>query len=276
MKAFLNTTVTIMVGILLAMGFSSCESTTEDETTGTLSVIMTDAPFPTDLVAEANVTITELEARESGADDELGPYLTLSDSTQVFNLLELRNGVTTSLASLEVPVGTYDLFRLYVSEGEVIMKDGSSYDLKVPSGEQTGIKLFVSPAIEVAGALTSDLLLDFDVEKSFVAKGSKHNITGFNFKPVIRATNASVVGSLSGSVTDTLVVSLGNARVWVSQDSVISTTYTDEVTGEYTILGLDPGSYTASATLEDYDTMSVEIEIAAGSQTPVDFELTPQ
>ncbi|UCH10678.1 MAG: DUF4382 domain-containing protein [Fidelibacterota bacterium] len=276
MKTILRSTLTIMLSLVLALGFSACESTTDDDDTGTLSVTMTDAPFPTDLVAEANVTITELEAREKDVEDTHSPFLTLSDSTQTFNLLDLRNGVTTSLANLDVPVGTYDMFRLYVSAGEIILKDGTTYNLTVPSGAQTGIQLLVSPAIEVVGGLTADLLLDFDVEKSFVPKGPRTDLTGFNFKPVIRAVNASVVGSLAGRVTDALDVGLGDARVWVSQDTVFSTTYTDTTTGEYTILGLDPGSYTASATLEGYDTLSVEIEIVVGNETTRDFELTPQ
>ena len=264
----------LALGFILMGGFNGCSTPADDEA-GTLSVSLTDTPFPTGLVAEANVTIVKLEARAAGG-EEGSSYITLSEDTQTYNLLDLRNGITAGLAELEVPAGSYDLFRLYISDGNVVLKDGTTHNLTVPSGAQTGLKLFVSPAIEVVSGLTSDLLLDFDVEKSFVAKGGRNNLTGFIFKPVIRAVNASTVGRISGSVTDTAAVAaaLDNATVWVEQDTVVSTTYTG-ADGAYAILGLPAGSYTAYATLADYDTVSVNVDVAAGSQSPVEFELTP-
>ncbi|MCK4578353.1 MAG: DUF4382 domain-containing protein, partial [Candidatus Marinimicrobia bacterium] len=202
-------------------------------------------------------------------------FITLSEDSATFNLLDLRNGITTSLAELEVPAGSYGLVRIYVTGGSVVMKDSTVYDLKVPSGEQTGIALHINPALEVVSGITSDLLLDFDVEKSFVAKGGKNNINGFNFKPVIRAANVSTVGNVSGTVSDTAAVALENATVWVTQDTVISTTYSGD-DGGYAILGLPAGDYTASATLAGYDTVSVDVTVVAASQSPADFELQAQ
>ena len=123
--------------------------------------------------------------------------------------------------------------------------------------------------------LTSDLLLDFDVEKSFILKGNRDSIGGFLFKPVIRAVNASTVGRISGTVADTVAVALNNATVWVEQDTVVSTTYTG-ADGAYTILGLTAGTYSAYATRAGYDTVLVDVTVAAGSQSAAEFELTPQ
>lgn len=266
-----STNITILaLGVIIMAGFNGCGTPADDEA-GTLSVLLTDAPFPTDLIAEANVTIVKIEAREAGG-EEGSPYITLSDDRQTFNLLDLRNGVTESLAALEVPAGSYDLFRLYISDGNVVTNDSVIYDLKVPSSK---VKLFVSPAIEVVSGLTADLLLDFDVEKSYVLQGNRDSIGGFIFKPVIRATNASTVGRISGTVTDSAAVALNNATVWVQQDTVISTTYTG-TDGAYTILGLPAGSYSAYATLAGYDTVLVDVTVAAGSQSAAEFELTPQ
>lgn len=261
------------LSILLLAGFNACESAATDDM-GTLSVLLTDAPFPADLVAEANVTVTKIEVREAGS-SEASPYTTLTEEIQSYNLLDLRNGVTASLASLDVPVGSYDLLRIYISEGSVVMKDSTTFNLTVPSGAQTGLKLFISPAIVVTGGLTSDLILDFDVEKSFVSQGQGDTINGFLFKPVIRATNASTVGSLAGSTTDTSAVAIANARVWVEQDTVVANSYSD-ASGSYAILGLSAGAYAANATATGYDTVSVSVDIGAGSQTSASFELTPQ
>ena len=145
----------------------------------------------------------------------------------------------------------------------------------VPSGAKTGLKIFVSPAIDVTGGLTSDLILDFDVEKSFIAQGHGEKVNGFLFKPVIRATNTSVAGRLAGGVTDTSAAAIANARIWAEQDSVIANSYSD-ASGNYVIMGLSEGTYTANATATGYDTVSVSVDITAGSQTSADFELTPQ
>ncbi|MCH7574380.1 MAG: DUF4382 domain-containing protein [Candidatus Marinimicrobia bacterium] len=265
--------VTLGLLALLIAGLGACDSISSDDV-GTLSVSLTDAPFPTDLVAEANVTVTKLEVREAGGTGG-SPFIILTETVQSYNLLDLRNGVTAALASLDVPVGSYDLLRIYISEGSVVMKAGPTYNLTVPSGAQTGLKLFISPAIDVTGGLTSDLILDLDVEQSFISQGQGDGITGFLFKPVIRVANASTVGSLAGSTTDTSAIAIADARIWVAQDSVVANSYSD-ANGNYAILGLPSGTYTASASATGYDTVVVSIDIGAGSQTTASFELTAQ
>lgn len=260
--------------VVIVLGFTGCIDPAAETTTGTLNVILTDAPFPTDQVAEANVTIVMLEARAKSDGNGSSPYVVLSEEINTYNLLDLQNGVTASLASLDIPIGSYDLIRLYVSAGDVVMNDGTVHTLTVPSGAQTGIKLFIDPPIDVTGGLTSDLLLDFDVANSFIAQGNQ-NITGFLFRPTIRAVNASTVGSLAGGVTNTSAVAIVGAQVWVVQDTVVTAAFSDS-TGFYTILGLPPGAYTANATISGYDTVSVSVDIGAGSQTSVSFELTQQ
>lgn len=283
---------------------------------GTLKVQMTDAPFPHDLVAEANVTIFKIDARykseemememESESESETedattdtyeedghSSFITLMEDEKNINLLDLINGVTEDLVNTKVPVGTYDLIRVYVKGVNIVLVDGRTFDLKVPSGEQTGIKVFIKPGIVVNGELTSDLLLDFDVSKSFVPKGSRKDftgITGFNFKPVIKACNKSTAGTLSGKVFTTnqedLVVGLKGAQVDVylaeelepipaEEPEPYRTTSTDE-DGAYTVLGLEAGSYKVVVELDGYEMLTEEavaVEIVAANKTIQDFEL---
>jgi len=243
---------------------------------GTLVVRLTDAPFPIDLVDEANVTINKIELRESADGDD--PFLTLIEDVELpFNLLDLQNDVTGDLVQIEIPVGSYNLVRLYVSEANVILKDGTNFDLTVPSGAQTGIKIFIEPAIEVVGGLTSELLLDFDVSKSFVVQGDPNTpagINGFIFKPVIRGVNMSTAGRITGTVVDTTSTILENAAVWVEQDSVVSMTFTD-TNGYYALIGVTAGNYSIYTTKADYDTVSTSgLIVVAGNETQQDFELT--
>ena len=58
--------------------------------------------------------------------------------------------------------------------------------------------------------------------------------------------------------------------------SVISSTDSD-LNGSYALIGLPAGTYSAFATKEEYDTVTVpNVEVIAGNQTLQDFTLTQQ
>ena len=266
----------ILSMIFLLFGCSD-NNDTANGGTGTLSIQLTDAPFLYDMVAEANVTIFKIDARYKGAveTDSLladgNSFITLSEEEVPINLLELTNGITENLVNLEVPAGTYDLVRVYVKGVNVILNDGTVYDLNVPSGEQTGIKVFIQPGLVVQGGLSSDLLLDFDVSKSFVAKGGRNNLSGFNFKPVIKASNLATAGTLKGLVTtteDNISVGLEGAQVSVIVADTINTTTFSDIDGSFVIMGLQEGSYDLLVALEGYTSERKEgIAIVASNNT---------
>ncbi|MGB5434541.1 MAG: DUF4382 domain-containing protein, partial [Maribacter sp.] len=88
----------------LALVFSCSDENDSGDQTGKLVVQLTDAPFPHDLVAEANVTIFKIEARykkdvlESDMEGtameegEGSPFIVLMEEEIQVNLLELTNG----------------------------------------------------------------------------------------------------------------------------------------------------------------------------------------
>ena len=269
----------MIISLLLIGGLVTCEMATQQEEsdgeTGMLSVLLTDAPFPIDMVSAAEVSIDSVVIRHTGESEEGPPFITLSTESETYNLLTLQNGVTATLAELEVPTGEYDLVRLYVEKASITLKNGSSYDVFVPSGKQTGIKLFIDPPISVQSDLTAELLLDLDVSKSFILRGNLHTpagINGFNFKPVIRATNLSTAGRITGTVMDsTRSPVTDTTQVWAAQDTVVSNTFTDS-TGAYTLIGLPEGMYTVGAIIHD-DTVSISgVEVNAGNATKQDIQ----
>ncbi len=273
----LNIVLALFAGFLMIATMGCQKDEITGDTTGKLIIKVTDAPFPIDTIESAVVTITKVEVRNQ--EDTAGyPFLTLMEDSIEFNLLELRNGVTAELVDHELPVGTYDLVRLYVDKASLKIKEGDTYHVKVPSGQQTGIKIFIDPPFRIEGGLVTELLLDFSLEKSFVLKGNMNTpagINGFNFKPVIRAVNNTTAGVLAGTVSDTAMMALKSASVWIEKDSVIATAFTDS-TGFYSILGIPEGFYSVYASKENYDTVMVEdLEIVAGNQTTQDFVLTP-
>ena len=267
-----------VLGILFSTGCKDLDDVNDQK--GNLVIKLTDAPFPVAMIDAATVFISKVEIRKACECEEEGsPFMVLAefDPPEEFNLLELRNGVTADLVETEIEPGDYDLIRLYVDHAGLQVKDGEDFLLKVPSGAQTGIKIFLEPALQVVGGLSTDVLLDVNVDSSFILKGNLNSpagIKGFNFKPVIRAVNNTTAGSVAGVVTNS-DTAIHNASVWIEQEEVITTAYTDEE-GYYAIPGMPAGLYTLSATMEGFNTVIVEgLEVVAGNRTVQDFTLTP-
>lgn len=275
--------IPVIVATLMVLAFSSCQEEFVDERldpigekSGDLIIRLTDAPFPTDLVAEANVTVNKIDIRKTNEDDGY-PFITISEEEQTFNLLELTNGVTAILADTAIDSGSYNLIRLYVSDANVMLSDSTIYDLKVPGGAQTGIKVNINPAVTIGDESTPEVLLDFDVSRSFVVKGNPNTpagIKGFNFKPVIKATTLSTSGTLEGKVTDNNDEAISGAQVALyAADTVYTTSFTGD-NGGYAILGIDPGTYKVEFTKVDFkDTIVDNVAIAAATTTELDVKM---
>ena len=248
---------------------------------GHLVIKLTDAPFPFEMIEAARVNITKVEIRKvCECEEEEYPYmeLPLPDDSNGFNLLELRNGVTADLVDMGIEPGNYDLIRLYVDEAALKVKDGDEYKVKVPSGQQTGIKVFMEPALKVVSELTTEVVLDFNLEKSFVLKGNANTpagIKGFNFKPVVKAVNNTTEGTLAGEVFDaeTEDLLLG-ISVWIEQDETqIASASTNEL-GYYAISGVPAGFYEVIAGSDGFYNDTVEsVEIVEGNLTVQNFTL---
>jgi hypothetical protein len=262
--------------VATAFIMSGCTKTTDVPGTGKLVVKLTDDPFNISYVESATVIITKIEVRKTGQENG-NPFMVVSDDTLTFDLMKLRNGITKDLPSIDLPAGSYDLIRLYVEEAGLKIKgQPGDYNVKVPSGKQTGIKVFITPAIHVEGGLTSELLLDFDLARSFVMRGNMAHsagVNGFIFKPCIRATNNSTAGRIEGQVSDTLKVKIKEAKLWVKKDTVMATAYADTL-GHYAFIGIPAGTYSVFATKTGYDTVSYTgVKVFEANRTILNFIL---
>jgi uncharacterized repeat protein (TIGR02059 family) len=200
----------------------------------------------------------------------------LSVTPVTVDIFQLRNGISQELVNLDIPAGDYDLVRLFVDEGNLKLKDiDQTFNMKVPSGEQTGIKVFINPVIHVEGGISAELLLDFDLSKSFVMRG-KDARNGFLFKPVIRATNNSTAGRIEGVVTDNSDAKVGieNATVSFQKDANDPVTALTDASGHYVFIGVPAGTYSMSATKENYEPVSVDaVVVIAGNKVTQNFVL---
>jgi hypothetical protein len=249
--------------------------TTVTSKKGTLVLKLTDAPFPISFIKEANVIITKIEIRKTNEKDSV-PYLTLTEKPDTFNLVNLRNGITKEIVKLDIPAGSFNQVRLYTGDASMVLTNGDKYHLKIPSGPQTGIKIFIDSPVIITGGISSEILLDFDLEKSFNVQGNPETpagIKGFHFQPVIRAVNNSSAGRLVGIVKNDSLKVMVNAKLWLKKDTILSSTFSN-ADGTYALIGIPAGTYSAFATKEGYDTVSVSnVKIVAANQTALNFTL---
>jgi len=191
-------------------------------TTGALKLSVTDAPV--DSAQEVWVQFRAVEFKPEGG----APVMQeLKDAQGVaaprrINLLPLQNGRTSVLLDgVQLPAGNYEWLRLIVdNESNVrdsyIMVDGNECELRIPSGDESGLKLIRGFTLPAGGSLA--LTADFDLRKSIRQppgqQGMGVNCTqGYLMKPVLRLVRDSEAGAITGRVDPTLLAAAGCTRM---------------------------------------------------------------
>lgn len=147
----------LLMGILLPVLCFTIFSCKKENSTSQLNVRMTDAPAVYDQV---NVDVREI--RVNMKDDSTG-WVTLNTNARVYDLLSLKNGVDTLIASGTVQTGSVKEIRLVLGSNNSIVVAGVTYPLVIPSGEESGLKLKVDKKIN---ASVETLLVDFNADLS--------------------------------------------------------------------------------------------------------------
>jgi hypothetical protein len=284
MKNLVKASMMLLAVFLLVTNACNKIDDSEKSGKGRLVIKLTDAPFPVNLVDQTLVTIDKIEIRSKvsvetaeGETENETLYTVLFEGEKVINLLELQNGVTEELLSMDIDAGSYDLIRLHVTSSEVILKDGTSFDLTIPSGNSSGIKIKISPELDIESGVESEVLLDFDVSKSFVVQGNMNTpagIKGFLFKPVIRAMHQNISGVIEGTVFENETTPVAEAHVQIIvADTVFSSAITD-ATGSYALIGLPAGNYKMVCEKESYTSVLIDLVTVKVKETTVqDFLL---
>ena len=258
----------LLLPLALAASALACENaSTTGSGSGQLNIRLTDAPFPFSEVKSVDVFVVRIdgkvaetdsaEAADEGDDDG---WRTLVTPNESINLLTLTGGQTENLGTVSLPEGTYRSFRMIIDPDEsgVTMNDNSQVDVKWPSAGKNGIKIRLNEPVVITDS-TTNLLLDFDVGRSFVLRGNSLKNNGLLFKPVIHAVSDQSTGSVSGSVRGDTNAGTGIAGATVevlkngtalndsNDNNVIATTVTSG-SGNYSFDFLPPGTYVIRAT----------------------------
>lgn len=261
-------------------GVDSEESDDDDDDIQTAST--GDADDDNDDENESASTEDDDDNESPSTGDHDGPWVVIFEGERDFDLMNLRNGRTDLLADLNVPAGWYNQMRLIVTEGNVVLTTGEVFQLTVPSGAQSGIKLHFD--FHVADQGETSLLLDVDLSRAFrpiPAGNGNVPIRNFHFRPSVamRLINLIDAASISGSVSNAADgSSLGNVSVeaYLNGDRVTGTS--TEPDGSYTLSGLPAGTYKVVFSAEGFSTMEVTdfAALAGDAITVVDAALSAE
>lgn len=237
---------------------AGCDGSDSGPATGFLSLGVSDGPIHD--AEKVCVKFDSIEFKPAG-----GQAFTIDlDPPESINLLDYQGANAAPLLQREeLPAGNYAWIRLGVDavrgssggagdtggpecDGEasylVMKEDGLPYNLYVPSGAETGLKLVSGLTVPVNGSI--DATVEWDLMKSITAPpGLDPDVV---MKPTIRLVNNVEVGTLSGLVANDLAtVADCDPAVYVFEDGVTPNAIDDD--------GGDPQDALATAVVNEQD-----------------------
>lgn len=260
----MNLAIKTLLFVSPALLLSSCGSDGDSaDALGALSFAITDSPV--DAAEKVVVRFNGIEIKPADGDAISFDF----SSPRDIDLLALQGGNAAPLISGEsVPAGNYNWVRLKVSAVQdnifdsYIQIDGVQYELRIPSGNETGLKLVSGFTVAQGG--NANYTIDFDLRKSVVAPPGQAPV--MMLKPALRLVNNIEVGTMTGVVDSSLIAAEcegeATGAVYVYSGSDVSPDDLDGDAGDpltsgavtldeggtyrYIIAFLAAGNYTAS------------------------------
>ncbi|MDR8389565.1 DUF4382 domain-containing protein [Aliifodinibius sp. S!AR15-10] len=236
-----------------------------------LNVHLTDAPADYE---EVNIDVQGLRIHYTPATSDTvdpnperdGKWIDLPVEPMNVNLLELQNGVDTLLASAELEPGSYRELRLMLGGNNNVVIDGSTHDLKVPSGQASGYKIKFKTELEEGEEL--DVTIDFDASRS-VHKAGKSGM--FILKPVLKAFVSEGDDMETGSISGIVEPVEADPSIFATMDDDTVATAQPDDNGSFLLQGLEPGDYEVlfDPANEDYMDTQVNATVEAGEETDI-------
>jgi hypothetical protein len=221
----------LMVAAFVPIAGCGGSGSSADDATGLLSLGISDGPIHD--AQKVCITFDEIEFKGEGA-----PFVVSLDPAEKVNLLDFQgNNAAPILFREELPAGNYQWMRLGVDavagsnggigdtggaacDGDasyIVMNDGGVYNLYVPSGVETGLKLVSGFTVPANGS--ADFTAEFDLMQSITSPPGM--LPDVVLRPTIRLVNNVDVGTLTGQVAVELATAESCApSVYVFDDGV--------------------------------------------------------
>lgn len=249
--------------LTLAFTFNSCSKLgTANSGTTPLHVYLTDSPGDYQAVW---IDIQQVMVKNSNDTSANGWTTVPLLNPGKYNLLDFRNGRDTLLGGVDLPAGNISQIRLILGDANsLVLNDGTTVDLKTPSGQQSGIKLNLDANLQAG--IPYELVLDFDAARSIVKAG---NSGQYILKPVIRTFAKATGGAIQGVV----LPDSANAHIFAIT-GVDTLGAIPDTTGAYKFWGVPAASYKlifSADSTSGYksDTLN-NIGVTVGNTTTVD------
>lgn len=243
-----------IVMTIVAFSLTSCQKETSPSNNSPklLKVYLTDDPCPYGSVfvdirfVEVKIDTAMFDNDEQGEQDhdddddntvrdQHGRWDTLAVTQGVYNIMQLRNGVDTLLASGIIPVGMVKKIRLTLGTNNSVVIAGVSYPLNLHPG--TSLNVYIKVEEEDLDDLAPGqmgLWIDFDICQSIREDNGQYFL-----KPVIKAFALENFGRVEGKV----MPRTANPFVTIYNAQDTATAIPEDDDGDYKIRGLKAGTY---------------------------------
>ncbi len=260
----------VVVAIAVAIASSGCALERAETPTAPVRVSLTDAPVAAATGLE--VTFGRVDLVPAGEDG--GGIVSVTADAGRIDVLALRNGGLHPFGLVDVPAGTYTQVRLIVDEASLVFGD-DAYNVFVPSGAQTGLKVTIEPPLVVTAGEVDDVahvIIDFDVLRAIV-ETPPGSLSYLLIPTAIRALTQ--VGSLTGRVVevDQGAAHAGVGGAWIDVLDAAGTPITStlsEADGSFAFITLHAGVYDVRVSHEVYQEAVIErVTVTVGEVTDV-------
>jgi hypothetical protein len=177
----------LLLGLSLLALVSAC---TNSDDTARVSFSLTDAPS----LKGYQALYVDIQGIDYKVDS--GEFVALPMSPVEVNLMNLTNGEDTLLGNVDLKEREkVTQVRLHLGDNNtLVLANGSEVNIKTPSGQTSGIKINIQSVASVSSGYK--VLIDFDAEKSVVAKGNGT----YSLKPVIRGYIVANTSKVTGFI----------------------------------------------------------------------------
>jgi hypothetical protein len=274
---------------------AACGTTDPGESGGT-RVLLTDAPFPFDLVQSVNIHIVSVSATAEMDTimfcyDEAfcaPEWVTIAEPNQRFDLLELQRGATALVAEGDLPASQFNAVQLMIDteRSDIILLDGTEAAVQWPVVGELALHARVEHPLSITdGPSDANIIIDFDVGRSFQLFNDV-----FVFIPVIRAVNEDATGTIMGTVNGspgmlTVVLPVPDAIITVYRGNAavrgtwwVVATGRSDASGAFSIHYVSGGDYIVQAEAPsgsafEGTAVATNVLVNAGEETEVELML---